>query len=263
MPEGDAGSADPLGEFAKELAKQLPVKDAYNDVVAPPAKQVGQLATDIVKTIQLALAPIQVLGAYQDRLRTFIDRSVRRVPEQNRVSPAPQILGPIIEGIRYEPEDTPIDEMFSQLLTSAMDAERVNEAHPAFPAIIRQLASDEAQILANLAEAPRRYVWASEYDAQRNLFGPRSIEVDDLPRDGLRFGGNVPLYMDHLHQLGLAGIFQEGNQIPITADKPGTSPPVKTQIGVRANCQYRLTPWGEQFIRACCCPKLQKRGEGL
>jgi hypothetical protein len=53
----------------------------------PPARQVGQVLTDIVKTIQLALAPFQFLGASQDRLRAFIDRSVRRVP--NRVSPAP------------------------------------------------------------------------------------------------------------------------------------------------------------------------------
>src|SRR5262252_5750093 len=137
MSEGDRGPTDPVGEFAKELAKQFPVKAVYDDVVAPPARQAGQVLTDIVKTIQLALAPLQFAGAYQDRLRAFIDKSIRRVLEQKRVSPAPQILGPIIEGIRYEPEDTPIDEMFSQLLSSALDADRVNEAHPAFPAIVR------------------------------------------------------------------------------------------------------------------------------
>ena len=115
MKEEDMGPTDPLGEFAKELAKQLPVKAVYGDLLARPARQAGQMLTDIIKTIELALAPLQFAGAYQDRLRAFIDKSIRRVPEQKRVSPAPQILGPIIEGIRYEPEDTPIDEMFSQL----------------------------------------------------------------------------------------------------------------------------------------------------
>jgi hypothetical protein len=76
-------------EFAKEVAKQLPIKEALTPAVLPA----GQLMSDLVKTIQLALAPLQFAGAYQDRLRHFIDASVRRVPITNRVSPAPQILG--------------------------------------------------------------------------------------------------------------------------------------------------------------------------
>ena len=69
---------DPTTAFAEELAKQLPVKAVYRDAVKPAAKQAGQLAQDLVKTIQLALAPLQFAGAYQDRLRGFIDRSVRQ-----------------------------------------------------------------------------------------------------------------------------------------------------------------------------------------
>src|SRR5581483_10409542 len=146
MSDHEATNGEPVTEFAKELAKQLPVKSIYDDALAPAAKQAGQLAADIVKVIQLALAPFQVLAAYQDRLRNFLDKAVRRIPDSNRVSPAPQILGPIIEGIRYEPEGTPVDEMFSQLLSRSMDKERMDEAHPAYPILIRQLSSDEAKI---------------------------------------------------------------------------------------------------------------------
>jgi len=202
-------------EFAKELAKQLPVKAIYKDALSPAAKQSGQLAADIVKTLQLALAPIQVLGAYQDRLRSFIDCSVRRVPEVARVSPAPQILGPVVEGVRYEEEGTSIDEMFSQLLSCAMDKNRLDEAHPAFPIIIRQLSSDEAKILKSLYDQTFDYVAVSNYDRQTNLFHHDHIETDNLPRDDLSFAGNVPFYFQHLHQLGLAGIYQFGNQEPI------------------------------------------------
>src|SRR6202048_4283773 len=103
-------------EFAKELAKQIPVKDA----LVAPARQTGEILEDIVKTIQLALVPFQLAGALQDRLRSFIDRSVRAVPEEHRVSPSPQTLGPTLEGLRYEPADTPVDEMFSRLLSCSM-----------------------------------------------------------------------------------------------------------------------------------------------
>jgi len=53
-------------EFAKELAKHLPIKAIYRDAAAPAAKQTGQLLEDLLKALQLALAPVQMLGAIQD-----------------------------------------------------------------------------------------------------------------------------------------------------------------------------------------------------
>jgi hypothetical protein len=241
MP-GEAG--DPTTEFAKELARQLPVREAYKDIAAPGAKQAGQLLEDVVKALQLALAPVQLLGALQDRYRNFLDKSVRRVPEDRRVSPAPQIVGPVLEGIRYEPEGTPIDEMFSQLLSRSMDSERVGEAHPAFPIIIKQLSSDEARILKSLSAAQYDFVYTSDYNRLTNLFSGRKIQVDALPRDGLTFPENVGFYLDHLHQLGLAGIFQQGNQEPLR-DASGN------QNGVRVRSKYMLTDLGKRFVRAC------------
>jgi len=236
---------DPTTVFAEELAKQLPVKAVYRDAVKPAAKQLGQIAQDIVKTIQLALAPLQVAGAYQDRLRAFLDRAVRQVPEDRRISPPPQILGPIVEGIRYEPEDTPIDQMFQHLLSTSMDADHSQDAHPAYPLIIKQLSSDEAKILAELKNSQFDYVYTQDFDQPANLFRGHHMEVDGLPREGLIFAENVAFYMQHLDKLGLAGIYQDGNQEPLFL--PGT----RNQIGVRVRSKYRLMPFGEAFMRAC------------
>jgi len=193
------------------------------------------------------LFPFQVAAAIQDRAENFIDRSIRRVPEAQRISPAPQLLGPVLEGIRYEPDGTPIDEMFSQLLSRSMDSQRVNEAHPAYPVIIRQLSADEAKILASLRDEQFDYIYIRDYDASTNLFyGLNKIEVDDLPRDDLSFPQNIPFYFQHLDKLGLAGIFQVGNQEILFND---SSP--KRQNGIRAKCKYQLTEFGIQFVRAC------------
>ena len=150
-------------EFVKELAKQLPVRAIYEDAVSPAAKQAGQIGADILKTLQLALAPVQLLGALQDRYRAFLDKSVRRVPRGDQISPAPQILGPVIESLRYEPEGTPIDEMFSQLLSSTMDRKRAHLAHPSYPYLIKQLSSDEANILFLLADSSKIYRYVQTY----------------------------------------------------------------------------------------------------
>jgi hypothetical protein len=193
---------DFVQNLAEAIAKQVPVRDVYEDGLSKPTKQTGELLTDIVKTLRLALFPVQALSALQDRYSKFIDRSIRQVPEQQRTPPAPQILGPVMEAIRYEPADTPIDEMFSELLSRAMDNERVNEAHPAYPFLIRQLSSDEARILAALFGRTYDRVHTSDYDRNTNLFSGHKVEIDDLPRDNLDFPQNVSFYMTHLANLG-------------------------------------------------------------
>src|SRR5258708_37835153 len=99
-------------DIANQLILKL-AKDIYKDAGSRPAKEVGGLAADLVKTLRLVLAPLQYAAALQDRFSNFLDKSVRRVPKRRRVAPAPQIAGPVLEAIRYEPENTPIDERFS------------------------------------------------------------------------------------------------------------------------------------------------------
>jgi hypothetical protein len=193
--------------------------------------------------VQLALVPFQLGGALQDRLRQFIDHSVRAVPEADRVSPAPQILGPIIEGIRYEPADTPIDEMFSRLLSCSMNATHLNDAHPAFPQIVKQISADEAVLLSKLADRAFSQVAHADYDRARNLFSPLAIEADGTPLDGLRFPANARLYIEHLNQLGLLEIQRDAKS--------------RSHHHERAANRFqdvRRTPTqsvGRQFVRAC------------
>jgi hypothetical protein len=74
-------------EFAKEIAKQLPVKAAYKDAIRPAARQTGEMAEDIIKAVRLALFPIQLAAMAQDRFRRFVRNAVDRVPIENRVTP--------------------------------------------------------------------------------------------------------------------------------------------------------------------------------
>lgn len=228
-------------EFAKELAKQLSIKEAFS----APAQQTGQILQDIIKTIQLALVPFQIGGALQDRLRGFIDRSVRAIPEEDRVSPPPQILGPIIESIRYEPEGTAIDEMFSKLLRTSMNKETLQLAHPAYVLIVKQLSPDEARVLSLLATGDYLRVATSDYDSKKNWFAAHKTEKEGFPVNQLHFPDNLDLYIEHLNHLGLAQLHQVGNQEPIFAH------PNQPQSGVRITRSYSLTAFGQSFIRAC------------
>ena len=88
------------------------------------------------------------------------------------------------------------------------------------------------------------HICSQPYHKDANLFGPAQIEVDALPTKDLTVPPKVPFYMQHRNQLGLAGIFQHGNQEPIFDA-------MRQQNGERIFSKDRLTEFGEAFVRAC------------
>jgi Abortive infection alpha len=127
-----------------------------------------------------------------------------------------------------------------------MDSERVDEAHPAFAILVRQLSPDEAKILAALIAQKFDLVYVLDLDTIAPLLrGSRKVEIDTLPRDGLVDPQNVSVYFDHLDKLGLASVVQE-RQEPVMSDADP-----RMQVGIRLRCKYSLTEFGQQFVRAC------------
>jgi hypothetical protein len=248
---------DITDKIIEGLAKQIPVQEVYSDLAAPATKEVGKLLSEIVKVLSLALAPIQFLAALKDRYDRFLDRAVRQIPEERRITPAPQILGPVLEAIRYEPEFTPIDEMFNQLLSSSMDSERVDNAHPAFIEIIKQLSSDEAVLLTSVAKGPSRWHYRALLDVKNSRFLGQETLLDERPMSQLIKPQNFELYMLHLGNLGLVAYYnlkaQEPEYEPTPQKQVGDTiyPAGKVQVASKVFKELKLTSWGEAFMKAC------------
>lgn len=200
-------SGDPATEIAKEIAGQLPVKEAYSDALSPSMKQFGQLIEDMAKTVRLALYPIQVAAAYQDKFAGFLKRSISNVSEEERIPPPKQILGPVLEGIKYEEEEGILWEMFSNLLSNSMDKRGAKLAHPAFPSLIKQLAPDEAKLLRTISGQPGQTakIRAELFTNPEGdvTIGDWAIVDDKLKRNELLFPESFDLYFFHLTALNL------------------------------------------------------------
>jgi hypothetical protein len=197
-----------MSDWAENLAKILPIEKVYDDAIGPAARQVGFLLEDVLKAIRIATFPLQVAGAGQDRIAAFLKASVARVPPDRQVIPPPQIVGPVLEGMRYEP-DGPISEMFSRLLSTSMDADRAEKAHPAYPAIIRQLSLQEARFLSRLRLGDVRHRVTANV-GERNQF----IEVASVLFPELGSPVEALAATDHLESLGLISVdvdFPEGD----------------------------------------------------
>ena len=138
-----------IGKIGDAVAKPLDTPMAielYGDMVSRPAKQVGELAVDALKTFRLLLAPFQLGAHYQDRFRKWLDNVRDSVPTENQVDAPASIAGPVIKALMFLEEGDPLVELYLNLLRRAIDKERQDEAHPAFARIIEQLSPDEAAI---------------------------------------------------------------------------------------------------------------------
>jgi hypothetical protein len=61
--------------------------------------------------------------------------------------PKPVIAGPAIEGLNYAHDEPELEDMFTSLIASSMNAKTTIDAHPAFVDVIRQLDPAEAMTL--------------------------------------------------------------------------------------------------------------------
>jgi hypothetical protein len=108
---------DQLAALAKALPPDV-IRDAYRDLGSPLLRQFARFGENFLKTIRLALFPIQLFAAVQDRVEARLNKAISLIAE-----------------------------LYVNLLSRAMDGERVGEAHPAFVGLISQLAPDEVLFL--------------------------------------------------------------------------------------------------------------------
>jgi hypothetical protein len=238
-----------------DIGKNLPVADVYKDVAQPAAREVGSALGNAVRVARLLLAPIDYLAAQSGRWHRYLERVAANVPDDRRIEAAPQVAGPVLEGLRYVDEGSILAELFVNLLSRAIDRDRVSEAHPAFAAIISQLSPDEAIVIWHLHQKEYSLRQSSSFDRDRQVFYQRITIANEFPVSDLAFPQNFFLYIDHLHSLNLAGAWQQGNQTPTHVNG--------VQSGVLIDSVTKLTLFGKMFATACVPEKMNDDWRGV
>ena len=230
-------------EFLRTLLPERVVEKAYENILSEPAKEIGKLGRDIVKTARLFLAPFQIAAAFQDRFERALERMVKRVPEDRRILPPSEVVGPALEHMKFLEEDSPLWQMFEELLSRSIDKDEIQTIHPSFSHIITQLSRDEAIILYRLKDSTFEVVDKMDLNQSENRFENRQIEQSNLPTQDLYLPEKLDLYYSHLESLSLV-------LWPVYKQDPIRDPSGK-QTGIRRYSRMHLTEFGRLFIDAC------------
>lgn len=142
-----------VGEILKAAGDNPEVKEAGHNL--------GQTALTITKTINNALLPLAAVNFAFDKARSYfaekfqqdISAKTSSIPPEQIVEPKASIAGPALQGLAFTHEEPNLKEMYLSLLAKAMDGRVAGEAHPAFVEVIRQLSSEDAQLLRNVLQS--------------------------------------------------------------------------------------------------------------
>jgi len=216
------------------------IKKIYEDGFSGSVQELGKMLTDFIKAARLFTVPFQLAASQQDRFTKYFEKVRNSVPEENQMEAPGFISGPIIERLKYLEESNYLTDLYLNLLSRAIDKERINEAHPAFYHIIDQLSPDEAYLLFKLRDK-EIIVTTTEYENPQRL-----IVEADFSLEEFTFPENFQMYYSHLESLNLIDCLFE---------------PVQ-HVGIENNltiltCYGKIeaSRFGKLFIKACISEK--------
>lgn len=136
------------------LALKLADK-VYDDTVSPISKEVGGFFGAVAGFFNnVVAAPLHRLNAkFKIKTEAYINNLYEqylKIPEENLQEPAVNIVGPVLESLKYEIDEDELCAMFTNLLLSAMDNRVSGKCHPAYAKIITQMSSTDALVLKKL-----------------------------------------------------------------------------------------------------------------
>lgn len=126
--------------------------DIYNDALKKPIASSSNVIETVVDFFHnTILYPLQKYNIYaKNKLENYANRlqeKAKKIPEENLIQPKVNILGPVMEGLKYNLDEEHIKEMFTNILLSDMDSRKQSKVKPAYIEIVKQLSKEDAEFL--------------------------------------------------------------------------------------------------------------------
>lgn len=143
-------------EITKEVAKVV-AKDVYNDGIKGTVVQTGEIIESVVGLFNnVVFYPVKKANAlFKYKLEDFkneLEVKLNDIPEDKIVEPDLMIAGPTLEALKYTYDKDELRNMYLNLLTSSMNKDMKDKAHPSYVEIIRQLTPLDARVFKRLQQ---------------------------------------------------------------------------------------------------------------
>jgi Abortive infection alpha len=142
-----------VGEIIKVAGDNPDVKET--------GQNLGKTALTITKAINNFLLPLAAVNFAFEKAQIYflenfqqdLSKKVAGIPPEQIVEPKASVAGPALQGLAFTHEEVNLKDMYLSLLATAMDGRVAEDAHPAFVEIIKQLNSEEANLICGILQS--------------------------------------------------------------------------------------------------------------
>lgn len=200
-----------VGEIIKAAGDNPKVKES--------GQNLGQTALTITKAINNVLLPIAAVNFAFDKARIYfserfqqdISQKTSAIPPEQIIEPKASIAGPALQGLAFTHEEANLKDMYLSLLATAMDGRIATEAHPAFVEIIKQLNSEEADLIRGVLQSPSAIAIVEVRITKVgkpgwNILAKHLLNMRDLVTSSPIENPRIPAMIDNWARLGLINV---------------------------------------------------------
>lgn len=250
---------------------ELPAQKSIPVAAIEAAEKLGQFFSNVFgEPIKTSVGMLQdKLGVIRwerqlrlaDRVKEILDQ---RRNEGNRVSVPPRLALPIIEAASIESDDF-LQDLWANLLASAMNSVTAPKVRSAFVDIIKQLEPIDVKLLEfcygkyreKRAEHIARYGEASWYKGKDpTYFG---IAKGDITKSLTISGDDYLNAVDNLFRVRLLASYVDDNSVETEVDGSHESYEVSLYFGYESLC---ITSLGVTFVKTCT-PSIEEDEKAL
>lgn len=158
-----------VGEIVKE------VKDTKT------IEEVDKTSALVVRAIHAALSPLEKWVLQKEynlsETKKLLEEKLKDIPAENIITPPAYVAVPALQSIAYCMDDIQLRDMYAELLAHAMNSETVDNVHPTFVEIIKQMSPFDALVFKELTKTLVQPCISIKY---RNKNTKASYPVQDI-----------------------------------------------------------------------------------
>jgi hypothetical protein len=251
-----------------EKTKDVLLRHAEGTAEMTAAARTMAARTAVVERIKLkVLQPLAFLfgigGDYfTDTFPQEMAAKMAEVPEEDIVTPSPSVAGPSLLALSYTHSEPSLKDLYLNLLATASNGKRADQAHPAFAEIIKQLSADEAELLKIVLVGNNLQI-VRLIDRPAEPAGSYVIKMTHLlpfvnASEDPQVNPRVPTWVDNWIRLGLVNVTYSERASAPNAYNWVESRPEHTQLAASPDITridfdkglLRVTDFGRQFLVA-------------
>lgn len=124
------------------------------ELLKPTAQNISKASDTVTGLINTVLTPIELLNfvvkEHKEKFMSSYHDKINKIPKEQKVEPRIEIIGPIIDNLKYKVTEETLREIYAKLLASASDSSCSKKPLLAFNFVLNQLSPREVEVLTYL-----------------------------------------------------------------------------------------------------------------